>query len=205
MARADRLNDLQRRLLWGLGAAAAASAVVHWGLLQVWQEAAAETPGAVSRTATAMRLVRIQTTPAAAAGTARPTPQTTEKTPAHTSPPEPLAPAAEPTESDYLPRSALSAPPTAINTVLLTLPSHIQEGRYESELTLFIDASGRVRRLRFDGPPLPPELAEQARQAFMSTLFRPGRLEGERVNARIRIGIVFEADPLAKSIAPPGG
>jgi hypothetical protein len=111
----------------------------------------------------------------------------------------------EPAESDYLPRSALSTPPTAINAVMLTLPPQIPDGRYETELTLFIDASGRVRRIRFDGPPLPAELADQARQAFLSTLFRPGRLDGERVNARIRIGIVFEADPLARSIASPGG
>jgi hypothetical protein len=71
-------------------------------------------------------------------------------------------------------------------------PIDDDNGRYVSELTLFLDESGNVVRARVDGPRLPFALEEAARSAFLAARFAPGWLVGETVKSRIRVEVVFE-------------
>ncbi len=65
-------------------------------------------------------------------------------------------------------------------------------------MTLFIDETGAVVRVRCEGNTLPPAFEEAARNAFMNVRFRPGELADHgAVKSRIRVEVVFEAgEPL---------
>jgi periplasmic protein TonB len=107
------------------------------------------------------------------------------------------------TEDDhYLARSLLTVPPVSLTPVLINYPDAPDTGdRYRGELTLFIDETGAVVRVRAEGDALPPALEDAARRAFMSTRFSPGELaEHGAVKSRIRVEVVFERDaaPSAK-------
>lgn len=108
---------------------------------------------------------------------------------------------------EYLPRSALSLAPTAQSEVLLDYPPGAPPGLYRGELTLFIDETGLVRRVRIDSSEteLPAVFQEAARQAFLTARFTPGELQGRAVKARLRIAVEFEAtapDPSAEDRGP---
>lgn len=97
-------------------------------------------------------------------------------------------------DADYLPRSLLSQPPAPLAPVLIDYPPiDDDKGRYVSELSLFIDATGNVAKVRVDGPQLPPALEAAARSAFLGARFAPGQLDGQAVRSRIRIEVVFES------------
>lgn len=106
-------------------------------------------------------------------------------------------------ERPFLPRSALSVVPSALAPVLLTTPPGVPEGRYAAELTLYIDEAGQVQRVRVDSAGLLPELEAQARQAFMTTRFKPGEVNGQPVRARLRVAVEFEALAAARSAGVP--
>lgn len=94
----------------------------------------------------------------------------------------------------FLARSLLAVPPVPLTPVLISYPdvAGLSE-RYSSELTLFIDETGAVVRVRAEAGALPPVLEEAARNAFMSVRFRPGELaEHGAVKSRIRVEVVFE-------------
>lgn len=106
-------------------------------------------------------------------------------------------------ERFFLPRSALSVAPSPLAPVLLTTPLGVPEGRYAAELTLYIDEFGQVQRVRTDSAGLLPELEAQARQAFMTTRFKPGEVNGQPVRARLRVAVEFEAQAAARSAGVP--
>lgn len=102
----------------------------------------------------------------------------------------------------YFPRSQLAVAPAAIDPVVIDYPRFDGDaGRYVAELSLFIDETGRVARVRVDSGSLPPALEEAARRAFTQARFRPGEAaEHGAVKSRIRIEVVFESGQ-----RPPSG
>lgn len=102
----------------------------------------------------------------------------------------------------YFPRSQLTVAPAAIDPVVIDYPRFDGDaGRYVAELSLFIDETGRVARVRVDNGSLPPALEDAARRAFTQARFRPGEAaEHGTVKSRIRIEVVFESGQ-----RPPSG
>jgi hypothetical protein len=100
-----------------------------------------------------------------------------------------------PTEDDhFFARSALSVAPAALQPVLIDYPVFQGDaGRYVSELSLFIDETGSVVKVRVDGDALPPPLEAAARRAFLNARFRPGEApEFGVVKSRIRVEVTFD-------------
>lgn len=106
--------------------------------------------------------------------------------------------ASEPINDDpddrYVPRRLLTLPPTALDGVLLTYPriEFDNRGHYTAILTLFIDETGRVRRIRVDQPGLPEELEGVARRAFQRVRYTPGEVDGQPVPSTIRVEVRFD-------------
>jgi hypothetical protein len=103
-------------------------------------------------------------------------------------------------DDDFYPRSMLSLAPSPIDMIVIDYPPISNDkGRYVGEATLFIDESGRVVRMRFEGSALPAALEEAARSAFTNARFRAGEADGRNVKSQIRIEVAFDsrpADPL---------
>ena len=105
-------------------------------------------------------------------------------------------------DDDYYPRSMLSLAPSPIDTIVIDYPLiGFDGGRHVGEATLFIDESGRVVRVRFEGAPLPAPLEEAARSAFTNARFRAGEAAGRNVKAQIRVEVAFDG---ASADLPPG-
>ncbi|MDP1690779.1 MAG: hypothetical protein Q8L49_02250 [Burkholderiaceae bacterium] len=97
-------------------------------------------------------------------------------------------------DDDYFPRALLTQAPSPIEPVLIDYPAIDRDpGHHSSELTLFIDETGRVARVRVDGAELPLELEMAARNAFINARFRSGELDGRAVKSQIRIEVVFDS------------
>lgn len=97
---------------------------------------------------------------------------------------------------EYLPRRWLSVAPVATRYIAVPYPAMEGDaGWYRTELALFIDAEGAVRRVRVDGPPLPEALEAAAREAFTSVRFKPGQIDGQPVASRLRIQMEFGRQP----------
>jgi hypothetical protein len=98
-------------------------------------------------------------------------------------------------EDQFVARSLLSTPPVPLAPVIINYPDFQGEAsRYVGELTLFIDESGAVVRVKVEGSALPPLLEDAARNAFMQVRFRPGELTDHGVvKSRIRVEVVFES------------
>ncbi len=97
-------------------------------------------------------------------------------------------------DDDYFPRALLTLAPSPIEPVLIDYPAIDRDpGHHSSELTLFIDETGRVARVRVDGAELPFELEMAARNAFVNARFRSGELNGRAVKSQIRIEVVFDS------------
>jgi hypothetical protein len=100
-------------------------------------------------------------------------------------------------DDDFYPRSMLSLAPSPIDMIVIDYPPISDDrGRYVGEATLFIDESGRVVRMRFEGPSLPAALEEAARSAFTNARFRAGEADGRNVKAQIRIEVAFDSRPV---------
>jgi TonB family protein len=95
----------------------------------------------------------------------------------------------------YFPRSQLLVAPTALGPVVIDYPRFDGDaGRYAAELSLYIDETGRVARVRVDSGSLPPALEDAARRAFTQARFRPGEAaEHGAVKSRIRIEVSFDS------------
>lgn len=94
----------------------------------------------------------------------------------------------------HFPRSQLLVVPAPMDTVTIDYPVFAGDaGRYTAELSLFIDETGRVVRVRVDSEGLPPALEDAARRAFTRVRFRPGEAAGHGVvKSRIRVEVTFE-------------
>ena len=103
--------------------------------------------------------------------------------------------AGEASDEDFFPRSSLDVGPQPTLPVVIDYPQFAAtRGSYVSELSLFIDETGKVIRVRIDGNPLPPAMEDSVRSAFMGTAFSPGIVDGLPVRSKIRIEVVFEED-----------
>jgi periplasmic protein TonB len=99
---------------------------------------------------------------------------------------------AEPVD-DYYPRTELTVGPTPAGVVQIEYPAVDGErDLYVSELVLLIDETGVVSRVLLVGAPLPAQLEEAARSAFLHALFMPGERDGRAVKSRIRVEVVFD-------------
>jgi hypothetical protein len=113
-----------------------------------------------------------------------------------------------PGEDDaFLARSLLSLPPQPTVPVIVPTPEFVSAGdHFRGELTLFIDESGTVVRVKPEDDGLPPALEDVARRAFMTVRFAPGELADlGAVKSRIRVEVVFDggsvsALPSAQSV-----
>lgn len=107
----------------------------------------------------------------------------------------------------YLARSQLDEPPAAQAEIELPFPATAPLGSYRAVLTLFIDASGlvqRVRTERTEGAGLPPSLDDAARQAFLAARFDPGVKNGQPVRSRIRVEVLYSTELLPQRSASAG-
>jgi periplasmic protein TonB len=99
-------------------------------------------------------------------------------------------------DDDYYVRSMLTLAPRPVDPILVDYPTiDKDQGHYRSELTLFIDETGRVVRVRVDGASLPPALEAAARSAFTNARFLAGQADGRAVKSRIRIEVEFDNRP----------
>lgn len=97
-------------------------------------------------------------------------------------------------ERDYLPRRELSvAPVMKVEVPLVWPPEGVLAGHYEDVATLFIDETGQVQHVRFEGKGLPPLLQERATEAFFGSRFSPGEVEGRPSKSRIRLQVAFDS------------
>jgi len=97
-------------------------------------------------------------------------------------------------DDDFYPRSMLSLAPSPVDMIVIDYPLIADDqGRYVGEATLFIDETGRVVRVRFEGASLPAPLEEAARSAFTNARFRAGEADGRNVKAQIRIEVAFDS------------
>jgi Gram-negative bacterial TonB protein C-terminal len=121
---------------------------------------------------------------------------------ANTSPPMPkfglVLPGID-SDGDYFTRAMLSQAPSPLDAVVIDYPLiENDSGHHVSELTLFIDETGRVARVRVDGASLPAALEAAARQAFASAQFRAGEVDGHAVKSQIRVEVVFDNRPVLR-------
>lgn len=97
-------------------------------------------------------------------------------------------------DDDFFPRHALDVGPYPAAPVLIEYPPvRGKGGTHASELSIFIDETGKVVNVRVDGQPLPQVMEEAARSAFMDAAFSPGLVDGLPVRSRIRIEVTFQA------------
>lgn len=106
-------------------------------------------------------------------------------------------------DDDYFPRSALSIGPIPEQPVVIDYPADAPADglRRVTELSLFIDETGRVVRVRVDGPPLPPAFEASARAAFLNARFSPGQIRDHAVRVHLRVEVGFDS---GDSVAPGG-
>lgn len=108
---------------------------------------------------------------------------------------------------EFVPRRYLTIVPKATTDITVFYPETSDSvGKRTAILALFIDELGGVQRVRIDGPSLPPDMEEAARNAFLSARFTPGQREGRIVKSLIRIEVTFESTPLpgaAEASTPP--
>ena len=105
-------------------------------------------------------------------------------------------------EPDYLPRERLSVAPRPLASIDIPFPPDVPGTvNLATELSLFIDETGTVRRVRVDGAALPPALEDAARSSFLAARFTPGELDGAPVRALIRVAVSFETEALPPASA----
>ncbi|ACB35175.1 TonB family protein [Leptothrix cholodnii SP-6] len=107
-------------------------------------------------------------------------------------------------DDHYLSRSQLDQPPAAQAEIALPFPDTAPLGRYRAVLTLFIDPSGQVQRVRTESDSLPPSLDDAARQAFLAARFTPGMKDGQPVRSRIRVEVLYSTELLPQRSASAG-
>jgi hypothetical protein len=97
-------------------------------------------------------------------------------------------------DEQFFARTRLSIAPEPTVPVVIVAPLlSAAAKRVCGELTVFIDETGLVVRVRAEDNRLPPALAEAARKAFMSVRFRPGELiELGPVKSRICVEVQFD-------------
>jgi hypothetical protein len=103
----------------------------------------------------------------------------------------------------FLPRSQLTQPPHALAEVQIDYPEGTPIGRFRAVLLLFIDETGKVRRIRVRDTGLPAGLEAAALAAFYAAGFTPGELEGRRVKSLYPVEVSFTAEPTVRNTGTP--
>jgi len=86
-------------------------------------------------------------------------------------------------------------PPRIYSEVLLEYPTGAPAGRFRGKVTLFVDETGKVRRLRFETPDaeFPAVFQDEVRQRFSAASISPGEVDGRPVKAQHVIAVEFDA------------
>ena len=104
---------------------------------------------------------------------------------------------------DYMPREFLSLAPKPLTNIEIPFPESVSgEFNIKVQLSLFIDESGQVQRVRVEGPALPPLLEEAAVKVFRQARFSPGQVGTQVVRSLIRIEVSFESQPVKPPRTP---
>ncbi len=99
---------------------------------------------------------------------------------------------------DYVPRELLSRPPRPVSDIGIPSPdTGSVEFDLSVELTLFIDETGAVQRVRIEDPGLAPTLEQAAAAVFQAARFTPGEMDGVAVRSMVRVAVRFEAARVA--------
>ena len=159
--------------LFAQKAAALAAAPDSWGGLAAVQESTAEASS--KPTSQVSPSTQNEATPAASHGV----------------PSAPVAPA-DPF-LDYVPRSRLTVAPRPLSAVDVNFPSVEGLVDLRVQVTLFIDESGTVRKVRIDTPDVPADFARAISESFLPARFQPGEVETVAVRSQIRLEIDFRA------------
>jgi hypothetical protein len=93
----------------------------------------------------------------------------------------------------YLPRSALTKPARPTAPIEIAYPEGTPVGDYRAVLLLFVDETGRVRRMRVRDAGLPYGLERAASEAFLGATFEPGEHDGQAVKSIYTVEISFVA------------
>jgi len=100
---------------------------------------------------------------------------------------------------DYLPASRLSVPPKALRPREVPFPDEVTESTDVTVLvSLFIDETGKVRRIRLDDPHIPAPFAQSIISTFLSTDFAPGQIDSVPVRSVVRIEVGFQGGPTSR-------
>jgi hypothetical protein len=93
---------------------------------------------------------------------------------------------------DYLPRSRLTVVPRPLTPVQVPFPEQVA-GIVDLRVvvSLFIDETGAVRRVRLDNPAVPPAFAQVIMDTFLATPFKAGEVETVPVRSQLRLEIEF--------------
>lgn len=98
---------------------------------------------------------------------------------------------------DFLAPEQLDRRARASASIDLPWPELAPHGRFRAVMTLFVDETGQVLRVRLEpdeAGTLPPVLEDSARQAFLAGRFEPGELGGRAVRSRLRVEVEFRDD-----------
>ena len=97
-------------------------------------------------------------------------------------------------DEDYVDPRRLTVRPSPVGDVVLPeLPASDLKTALKAVMTLFIDDTGRVVRIRVESSNLPVDAEVAIRQVFMQAPFRPGAIDGRAVKSRMRIEVGFDA------------
>lgn len=94
--------------------------------------------------------------------------------------------------SDYFAKAYLTANPEPLSSIEIPAPDIAGKGTVQLELSVFIDDSGRVRRVRAETPGVMDAYVEAATRAFEATRFKPGEISGRAVKSVIRVVVEFQ-------------
>ncbi len=93
----------------------------------------------------------------------------------------------------YWPRPQLSRPPVPRTVVAIDFPAgEPTPGRHTAVLALYIDEAGLVQRVDAKDAQLPGPYIEAARNAFLTTRFEPGEIQGRAVKSLIHVEVQFD-------------
>jgi hypothetical protein len=96
--------------------------------------------------------------------------------------------------NEYWPRPDLTRAPQSRGPIVIEFPPGVGPVAYfQTNLALFIDEAGVVRRVRVDGAPLPEALEASAIRSFLTARFRAGEIAGQAVKSLIHVEVVFDS------------
>lgn len=97
-------------------------------------------------------------------------------------------------QADYLPRKLLTVGAAPIGDIQVPFPVNVSGVvDLRVKVSLFIDETGRVRRVRFDTPDVAPAFVTAILDTFGSARFKPGELNAVAVKSQLPLEVQFAA------------